>query len=75
MARKRAPNGSGLQPRLRPDGRWEARFMYGIDPRDRQKEIQMHLRTYLHRMRKKAARSRRTRRRGQLFRAETNARL
>ena len=32
MARKRAPNGSGLQPRLRPDGRWDARFMYGIDP-------------------------------------------
>ena len=32
MARKRAVNGAGMQPRLRPDGRWEARFQVGIDP-------------------------------------------
>ena len=32
MARKRAPNGSGMQPRLRKDGRWAARFKTGIDP-------------------------------------------
>lgn len=32
MARKRAANGSGLQPRLRTDGRWEARYQIGIDP-------------------------------------------
>lgn len=32
MARKRAANGSGLQPRLRSDGRWEARYQIGIDP-------------------------------------------
>lgn len=33
MARGRAANGSGLQPRLRADGRWEARYQIGIDPR------------------------------------------
>lgn len=32
MARGRAANGSGLQPRQRADGRWEARFETGIDP-------------------------------------------
>lgn len=32
MARDRAANGSGLQPRQRADGRWEARFETGIDP-------------------------------------------
>lgn len=32
MPRKRATNGSGLQPRQRKDGRWEARFKTGIDP-------------------------------------------
>lgn len=32
MPRKRAANGSGLQPRQRKDGRWEARFKTGIDP-------------------------------------------
>lgn len=26
MPRKKAPKGSGMQPRLRPDGRWEARY-------------------------------------------------
>ena len=32
MARGRAANGSGTQPRLRPDGRWEIRYTAGIDP-------------------------------------------
>lgn len=32
MARGRAANGSGLQPRLRPDGRWETRVLIGKDP-------------------------------------------
>lgn len=32
MARGRAANGSGLQPRLRPDSRWEARAPIGKDP-------------------------------------------
>lgn len=32
MARKKAPNGSGTQPRKRTDGRWEARVQTGIDP-------------------------------------------
>lgn len=32
MPRKRAPKGSGLQPRLRADGRWECRFKVRIDP-------------------------------------------
>lgn len=32
MARGRAANGSGLQPRLRADGRWEARYQVGINP-------------------------------------------
>lgn len=32
MGRGRAANGSGLQPRQRADGRWEARFETGIDP-------------------------------------------
>ena len=32
MARKRAVNGSGLQPRLRKDGRWECRYQTGINP-------------------------------------------
>lgn len=32
MPRKRATNGSGLQPRQRKDGRWEARFKTGFDP-------------------------------------------
>ena len=32
MARGRAANGSGLQPRKRADGRWEARFSNGRDP-------------------------------------------
>lgn len=32
MARKRALNGSGTQPRLRSDGRWEGRIKIGIDP-------------------------------------------
>jgi len=31
MARGRAVNGSGLQPRQRADGRWEARFQTGVD--------------------------------------------
>ena len=30
MARGRAANGSGMQPRLRPDGRWEVRYKAGI---------------------------------------------
>ena len=33
MARGRAANGSGLQPRKRADGRWEARYETGVDPR------------------------------------------
>ncbi len=32
MARGRAANGSGTQPRLRPDGRWEIRYTAGVDP-------------------------------------------
>ena len=32
MPRKRAANGSGLQPRKRSDGRWEARFKVGTNP-------------------------------------------
>ena len=32
MPRKRAVNGSGLQPRKRADGRWECRIRTGIDP-------------------------------------------
>ena len=32
MARGRAANGSGLQPRKRADGRWEVRFSCGINP-------------------------------------------
>ena len=32
MPRGRAANGSGTQPRLRPDGRWEIRYTAGIDP-------------------------------------------
>lgn len=32
MARERAVKGSGLQPRKRADGRWEARYKTGIDP-------------------------------------------
>ena len=32
MGRGRAVNGSGLQPRQRADGRWEARFETGVDP-------------------------------------------
>lgn len=32
MARGRAANGSGTQPRKRSDGRWEVRFSIGIDP-------------------------------------------
>ena len=32
MARKKAPNGSGTQPRRRADGRWEARVQIGLDP-------------------------------------------
>ena len=32
MARGRAANGSGMQPRKRSDGRWEVRFSCGIDP-------------------------------------------
>lgn len=32
MARGRAANGSGMQPRQRKDGLWEARFTVGIDP-------------------------------------------
>ena len=32
MPRKRAVNGSGLQPRKRSDGRWECRVHMGIDP-------------------------------------------
>ena len=32
MARGRAANGSGMQPRLRPDGRWEVRYTAGINP-------------------------------------------
>ena len=31
MPRGRAANGSGMQPRQRADGRWEARFETGID--------------------------------------------
>lgn len=31
MARGRAANGSGTQPRLRPDGRWEIKYTAGID--------------------------------------------
>ena len=31
MARERAVNGSGTQPRSRPDGRWEARYKVGTD--------------------------------------------
>ena len=33
MARGRAANGSGLQPRKRADGRWEVRFSSGINPK------------------------------------------
>lgn len=33
MPRGRAANGSGLQPRLRKDGRWEVRYSAGIDGR------------------------------------------
>ena len=32
MARGRAANGSGMQPRQRKDGTWEARFTAGVDP-------------------------------------------
>lgn len=32
MARGRAANGSGMQPRLRRDGLWEVRYSAGIDP-------------------------------------------
>ena len=32
MPRKRAVNGSGMQPRKRDDGRWECRIKIGIDP-------------------------------------------
>ena len=32
MARGRAANGSGMQPRKRKDGTWEARFTVGADP-------------------------------------------
>ena len=32
MPRGRAANGSGLQPRLRSDGRWECRYQTGINP-------------------------------------------
>lgn len=32
MSRGRAANGSGLQPRQRADGRWEARYKIGVDP-------------------------------------------
>lgn len=33
MARKKAPNGSGMQPRWRPDiNLWEARYIAGINP-------------------------------------------
>lgn len=32
MARGRAANGSGMQPRKRKDGTWEARYIVGIDP-------------------------------------------
>lgn len=32
MARGRAANGSGMQPRLRSDGRWEVRYSAGIHP-------------------------------------------
>ena len=32
MPRGRATNGSGMQPRLRSDGRWECRYQTGIDP-------------------------------------------
>lgn len=32
MARGRAANGSGMQPRKRKDGLWEVRFATGIDP-------------------------------------------
>ena len=31
MARGRAANGSGMQPRIRPDGRWEVRYKVGMD--------------------------------------------
>ena len=33
MARGRATNGSGMQPRKRKDGLWEARFIAGTDPK------------------------------------------
>lgn len=32
MARGRAANGSGMQPRQRKDGTWEARYSVGTDP-------------------------------------------
>ena len=32
MARGRAANGSGTQPRLRADGRWECKYCAGRDP-------------------------------------------
>ena len=32
MARGRATNGSGMQPRKRKDGTWEARYTVGTDP-------------------------------------------
>ena len=32
MARGRAANGSGTQPRLRADGRWEVKYCAGRDP-------------------------------------------
>lgn len=32
MARGRAANGSGMQPRQRKDGTWEGRYTVGIDP-------------------------------------------
>ena len=32
MPRKRAANGSGTQPRLRADGRWEVKYCAGHDP-------------------------------------------
>lgn len=31
MPRKRAANGSGMQPRKRKDGRWEVRYVAGIN--------------------------------------------
>lgn len=33
MARGRASNGSGTQPRKRADGRWECRYITGINPK------------------------------------------